>query len=253
MASFLKEVGSDAGRGSSARIEKAFAVTYSAGILARKWGVLPKAWGRLLPALIEVYRSLDGSQGVPCPSALGRIRGYVAQHKAELARMRDVPTPLSRKAFVSAVKREDQGDHLELNLELMGYRISCMLEKMAEARVIILERLNSAYLEKNFDFMSKSEMEEFRSAINREKGVSESEAAGWLKEISQADTSFKLRPIRRKLMAADRVLGREIIYWELSYSWLFKAQMHSARAEYCNYRAKEPREMLSTSLSNRRF
>jgi hypothetical protein len=99
MTRFLKKIGSDAGQGRSARIEKAFAITYAAGILAREWGVLPKAWGRLLPAIIEVYRSLDGTQGMPCPSALGRIRGYVLQHKAELVRMRDVPTPLSPKEF----------------------------------------------------------------------------------------------------------------------------------------------------------
>jgi hypothetical protein len=52
-----------------------------AGALARKWGVLPKAWGSVMKATCKVQCSLAGAEAEPKarpqPAALDAVRGYV--------------------------------------------------------------------------------------------------------------------------------------------------------------------------------
>ena len=71
MDRFYKEVGIEG----SARIRKTFAITFAAGVLARKWGVLPKSWGLLLPALKHVYNMVEGAADKSSPRPRGDGHG----------------------------------------------------------------------------------------------------------------------------------------------------------------------------------
>ncbi len=105
IAKFFAALDEDAVQGAKARAAKTFALTYAAGMLARKWGIFPKEWGSLLSAILQVYCSVTASQATaPSPiPAINKIRAYVERHKAKLVRIRNVQEPYSQKTFQRAV------------------------------------------------------------------------------------------------------------------------------------------------------
>jgi hypothetical protein len=98
MAGFLERVERDH---RSARVRNAFALTYAAGRLARDWGILPKAWGPLLPAILTVYRSVQPPSRKK-PTALDRIKAYREKHRSEIVRASALSKPYTRAEFDTA-------------------------------------------------------------------------------------------------------------------------------------------------------
>jgi hypothetical protein len=113
----------EAGSAGSARIRKTFAITFAAGIIARKWGVLPKSWGPLLPALLQVYEgaSAGEAQGATqrprksAARAMRRVRRYARRYRNELVPVREVETAYRPTAFNRArgfIRRVDGFEEL---------------------------------------------------------------------------------------------------------------------------------------------
>ncbi|MER9504708.1 DUF927 domain-containing protein [Mesorhizobium sp. M0579] len=103
MARFLRRLRPQDGNGTS-RAEQMFAAAFAAGILARKWGILPKRWGKLAPALLAVANCIDGSaasQGLH-PSAMDRIKAYLKTVQADLIEYKRLKKPMDRQEFSNA-------------------------------------------------------------------------------------------------------------------------------------------------------
>jgi len=82
---YLEKAAQEVGTGGSARVSKLFAITYVAGLLARKWHILPKCWGSLSEAILAVQHSVEGDQTVsPAEAALDKVRAYVEENRKDL-------------------------------------------------------------------------------------------------------------------------------------------------------------------------
>jgi hypothetical protein len=110
MNRYLKKFRKGNAQGGSARIEKVFAITFAAGMLARKWGILPKAWG------LSIHRTLnDGQRPRSSPSALDHINAYVEKNRDRLLEVRKVKAPYSPEDFQTAagfLRRRDGYDEI---------------------------------------------------------------------------------------------------------------------------------------------
>lgn len=101
MDKFLKKLPEDrASGGGSARVEKTFGIIYAAGFLARKWHILPDAWGSSMKATLQVYRSIQGTR--VDDSALNIIRAYVKRNRDHIISVSKMK-PYSREKFDASV------------------------------------------------------------------------------------------------------------------------------------------------------
>jgi hypothetical protein len=142
---FLGQLDEDAIQGGKARVAKTFAIAYAAGMLARKWGILPKAWGPLLSAILQVYRSVTPPQATaPSPiPAINKIRAYVERHKAKLVRMRNVQEPYSQKAFQTAagfLRKTNSCEEILIPTE--------QFQRMFPDHALLMKELRDAWLAK---------------------------------------------------------------------------------------------------------
>ncbi|MER9523742.1 DUF927 domain-containing protein [Mesorhizobium sp. LNJC394B00] len=98
---FRKEVGEVEGVGLN-RVLNTVALTFAAGVLAKEWGVVPKGWGRLLPAFAEILQSIRGAkQAKAKPRAIDRVVDYVSQN--DLANAKNLrKRPLTAEQFHQA-------------------------------------------------------------------------------------------------------------------------------------------------------
>ena len=83
--------------GGAARDKNTLAVTFAAGMLARKWGGLPKAWGPLLRSILQVYRLQGDARAAP--SGLERIRDYRRVNRKNLVKISAMKAPYSERDF----------------------------------------------------------------------------------------------------------------------------------------------------------
>lgn len=85
-----------------ARVQKCFALVAVAGLLARRWGILPKRWGSPVAAVQAVMREAFAGSGTPSdPRAT--INSYVERHRAHLIRVSDLNRPLTNAEFGASV------------------------------------------------------------------------------------------------------------------------------------------------------
>ena len=85
---------------------KCFALVAFAGVLARRYGVLPEAWGSIVGAVREVQGSFVAAEAKPRAklraSALDAVLAYVARERKNLFPVGDLTKPLAdnmAKAF----------------------------------------------------------------------------------------------------------------------------------------------------------
>lgn len=91
-----------AGRG-SARVANAGAVTYAAASLARKWGIIPKEWGKVGDAILGVFSEFtNAAASTPQSSALDRIMAYVEEHRTDLVVIDKLEQPYAAQRFETA-------------------------------------------------------------------------------------------------------------------------------------------------------
>ena len=96
----------------SARVEKAFALITVAGLLAKKWGVLPEAWGSLSRAVRAVQKDcLEGgllhgntkkTQAAAPPHAISKVMSYVERNRGKLIRVANLDEPCTPETFARA-------------------------------------------------------------------------------------------------------------------------------------------------------
>jgi hypothetical protein len=99
---FLSEAKNQRVPWGSARALKAFALTFAAGSLARNWGILPKDWGNLRKAVLQVCSNPSRRQEARSPgSALDRVLTYYREHRNRIVRVADLKTPCDKKTFDS--------------------------------------------------------------------------------------------------------------------------------------------------------
>ncbi|TPK86992.1 DUF927 domain-containing protein [Mesorhizobium sp. B2-4-13] len=103
MALFLdklsKHLGKDA---SSVRVKKVFAMMFAAGMLARKWDLLPNEWGSLTKSLLDVFDQVEGRSAKTAAtgsSALERVAKYVQKQGDAIVRVKTLSGPVSLKKF----------------------------------------------------------------------------------------------------------------------------------------------------------
>lgn len=88
--------------GTSGRVKKVFAMIFAAGMLARKWGLLPKEWGGLTKSLLAVFDRTERQSAKTADagsSAIERVKRYVLKHGAAIVRVRTMSRPVSFKEF----------------------------------------------------------------------------------------------------------------------------------------------------------
>ena len=83
------------------RVQKCFALVAVAGLLARRWGILPTRWGSPVAAVQTVVHLARGNDSVR-PDSRALIRGYVERHMAALIEVDDLRRPLERTEFEAA-------------------------------------------------------------------------------------------------------------------------------------------------------
>ncbi|WP_192216568.1 DUF927 domain-containing protein [Methylobacterium bullatum] len=85
------------------RVRKCFALVALAGMLARRWGIIPKAWGSSAPAVYAVAREAAGNQKSRSQSAsvtpIQQIRTYFEKHRTDVVDVSTLQAPLSKVAF----------------------------------------------------------------------------------------------------------------------------------------------------------
>lgn len=87
-----------------ARGEKTVAITYVAGKLARKWGVIPEGWGALLPATLAIYHAHATAGDAPyTPPAIERVRAFRARNRGKFGRARQGRWPYTEAEFLKKV------------------------------------------------------------------------------------------------------------------------------------------------------
>ncbi|MFF9550337.1 DUF927 domain-containing protein [Methylobacterium fujisawaense] len=97
---------------SSARAQKTLALVAVTAALARRWGILPGAWGSPVATVQTVARSaLQGRDHPGDPEPLAAILSYVARHRPNLIDASDLLQPLSKVAFESAAGILRTGRH----------------------------------------------------------------------------------------------------------------------------------------------
>jgi hypothetical protein len=92
--------------GGSARVGKCFALVAVAGALARRYGVLPEAWGAGFGAVREVQGSFLAAEAKPKAkpraSALDAVLAYVARERKNLIPVGDLTKPVAAAEFEKA-------------------------------------------------------------------------------------------------------------------------------------------------------
>ncbi|TXM66627.1 DUF927 domain-containing protein [Methylobacterium sp. WL12] len=84
------------------RVQKCLALVAVAGLLARRWGVLPTQWGSPAEAVQAVARMALSGTGVPSdPRAV--VHAYVERHRAALVEVENLDRPLTKADFEAAV------------------------------------------------------------------------------------------------------------------------------------------------------
>ena len=104
----------------SARVGKCFALVAVARALARRYGVLPGAWGSVFGAVREVQGGFVAAEAKPRAklraSALDAVRGYVKRERQHLIPVGDLTKPLAAAEFAKAAgflrKRAGHGELL---------------------------------------------------------------------------------------------------------------------------------------------
>ncbi len=89
MHHFLAAARGEIAQKGKARGEKTLAATAAIGALAQEWGIIPDAWGALLPAILAVHRSLGADEAAPVTrSAYEQVRAFRARHRGIIRRAR---------------------------------------------------------------------------------------------------------------------------------------------------------------------
>lgn len=107
-----------------ARGEKTVALTHAAGMLAREWGVIPEAWGALLPATLAVYHAHAAAGDAPyTPPAIERVRAFRDRNRGKFGRARERRWPYGEAEFQAkpGVLRR-MGKRLELMIPAKRFR-----------------------------------------------------------------------------------------------------------------------------------
>lgn len=86
----------------SARVQKSFALATVAAALAQRCGVLPKEWGSPLHLIQDVACAAASKEAPQVADPLAAMLAYVEAHRAALAEVSDLASPLSKADFEDA-------------------------------------------------------------------------------------------------------------------------------------------------------
>lgn len=106
LASYMRQDHAPTG---SARVQKTFALVAVATALARRWGVLPAAWGSPLRLVQEVARISSGIKAPKEVDPLAGILAYVERHRASMIEVGKLVRPLPKAEFESTAGFLRQG------------------------------------------------------------------------------------------------------------------------------------------------
>ncbi|WP_227440289.1 DUF927 domain-containing protein [Methylobacterium sp. W2] len=85
------------------RVRKCFALVALAGMLARRWGIIPKPWGSPAEAVYAVARETTDRQNSRSESAsvapIQQIQTYFEKHRTHVVDVSTLQAPLSKVAF----------------------------------------------------------------------------------------------------------------------------------------------------------
>lgn len=81
------------------RVQKSLALTTVAGLLARRWGILPEMWGSPETAIRAVAAEALGDKTTARPDRTAEVRAYADRHRLLLIEVADLDVPLGRKEF----------------------------------------------------------------------------------------------------------------------------------------------------------
>ncbi|MES0090086.1 DUF927 domain-containing protein [Mesorhizobium sp. M0030] len=99
MARFARKLPSFDGDG-NARTRRMFSSLYAAGVLARRWRVLPAEWGDFAPALLAVWQAIDKPvRTVGKVSAVKRFNAYFERFESSMIPTEQMDGPLSPAIF----------------------------------------------------------------------------------------------------------------------------------------------------------
>lgn len=99
MVRFSRKLPSVDGDG-NARTTRIFSAVYAAGVLARRWRVLPAEWGDFAPALLAVWQAIDKpARKASKVSAAERFHAYLKEFEGGMIPAAKLGGPLSRGMF----------------------------------------------------------------------------------------------------------------------------------------------------------
>ncbi|MHC2018955.1 DUF927 domain-containing protein [Methylobacterium sp. CM6247] len=97
------------------RVRKCFALVALAGLLARHWKIMPRAWGCPATAVYAVARETAGNQNFRSLSAsvppIQQIQTYFEKHRTHVVDVSTLQAPLSKVAFeaTAGILRQSEG------------------------------------------------------------------------------------------------------------------------------------------------
>jgi hypothetical protein len=124
MARFARKLPSVDGDG-NARTTRMFSAIYAAGVLARRWRVLPAEWGDLVAALLSVWHALDTpARTVKKFPAVERFKSHFEEVEGGMIPARKLGGPLSQALFdeIPGVVAKAEGGRTEAIISTVRFK-----------------------------------------------------------------------------------------------------------------------------------
>lgn len=83
----------------SGRISDTFALTYAAGVLARRWRLLPKRFGSLGPTIMEVFEMTQDPETAKSPYPFNVVQAFIDRNTKAIVLVDRMKAPLDRATF----------------------------------------------------------------------------------------------------------------------------------------------------------